>query len=63
MNRPQKESCLITVNGKQYECATWKDFHPGGAQVLERYHNMVRRNGVKQNWRPGLEFKWRAIAV
>eukprot|EP01126_Amoeba_proteus_P036048 TRINITY_DN3658_c0_g1_i1.p1 TRINITY_DN3658_c0_g1~~TRINITY_DN3658_c0_g1_i1.p1 ORF type:complete len:435 (+),score=51.30 TRINITY_DN3658_c0_g1_i1:213-1517(+) len=35
----QQKPCNIIVNGKLYECSTWKNYHPGGAAVMDKYHN------------------------
>eukprot|EP01125_Pyxidicula_operculata_P003569 TRINITY_DN1464_c0_g1_i2.p1 TRINITY_DN1464_c0_g1~~TRINITY_DN1464_c0_g1_i2.p1 ORF type:complete len:364 (+),score=52.98 TRINITY_DN1464_c0_g1_i2:114-1205(+) len=29
---------LVNVDGKQYDLTSWRDFHPGGSNVLDQYH-------------------------
>jgi len=33
------EKCLVTIDGKQFDLALWKDSHPGGRLILEQYHD------------------------
>jgi len=31
-------TCVISIDGKQYDVSQWKDIHPGGNLILEQYH-------------------------
>lgn len=35
----QKDMCNIVVDGKLYDCNSWKEYHPGGKEVMDKYHN------------------------
>jgi len=31
--------CQIVIEGKLYDCSKWREHHPGGAIILDKYHN------------------------
>jgi len=39
MYKPVKavDTCDLTIDGKVYDCSTWRDFHPGGRLIIDKY--------------------------
>lgn len=34
-----KESCVISVDGESFDVSGWRNYHPGGAESLDNFHN------------------------
>lgn len=35
----KNQPCIITVDGRVYDCTGFKDHHPGGDEIMMKYHN------------------------
>lgn len=35
----KNQPCIITIEDKVYDCTGFKDFHPGGDEIMMKYHN------------------------
>jgi len=33
------EECVLTIHGNQYNMTAWANAHPGGAKILQKFHN------------------------
>jgi cytochrome b involved in lipid metabolism len=34
-----KETCVISIDGESYDVSSWRNYHPGGAESLDNFHN------------------------
>ena len=34
-----KEQCIISIDGQSYDVSSWRNYHPGGAESLDNFHN------------------------
>ena len=34
-----KETCIISIDGESFDVSSWRNYHPGGAESLDNFHN------------------------
>ena len=34
------QKCVISIDGQSYDVFSWRGTHPGGAELLDLFHNM-----------------------
>jgi hypothetical protein len=35
----KSQPCIITIDDKVYDCTVFKEHHPGGDEIMMKYHN------------------------
>jgi len=35
----KKDTCIISIEGQSYDVASWRKYHPGGAETLDSFDN------------------------